>query len=44
MGCELLDAMAVPAWLYGPAVPLRGNVAFQRLCGLSPDELLHDRN
>ena len=40
VGCELLDAMAVPAWLYGPAVPLRGNVAFQRLCGLSPDELL----
>ncbi len=40
VGCELLDAMAVPAWLYGPAAPLRGNVAFQRLCGLSPDELL----
>ena len=39
--CELLDAMAVPAWLYGPAAPLRGNLAFQRLCGLSPDQLLH---
>ena len=38
---ELLDAMAVPAWLYGPAAPLRGNLAFQRLCGLSPDQLLH---
>ena len=38
--CELLDAIAVPAWLYGLAAPLRGNLAFQRLCGLSPDALL----
>ena len=36
---ELLDAMAVPAWLHRPGLPLQANPALQRLCGLSPDLL-----
>jgi two-component system, NtrC family, sensor kinase len=36
---ELLDAMAVPAWLYRPGLPLQANPALQRLCGLSRDGL-----
>ena len=36
---ELLDAMAVPAWLHRPGLPLQANPALQRLCGLSGDLL-----
>jgi PAS domain S-box-containing protein len=38
---ELLDAVAVPAWLHRAGAPLRGNPALQRLCGLTPEALLH---
>ena len=32
---NLLDAFAVPAWLYRGAYPLRANSALMRLCGLN---------
>ncbi len=33
---SLLDAFAVPAWLYRAGQPVRANPALQRLCGLDP--------
>jgi len=33
---DLLDAIAVPAWLHCGERPLRGNRALRRLCGLTP--------
>ena len=37
MAGQLLDALAVPAWLHRPGMPLRTNAALRRLCGLHGD-------
>ena len=36
---ELLDALAVPAWLHRDGAALRANTALQRLLGLTPEAL-----
>ncbi len=38
---DLLEAVAVPAWLHSASTSPRGNAAFRRLCGLSSDTLQH---
>ncbi|MEN9893249.1 MAG: hypothetical protein RLY78_3544 [Pseudomonadota bacterium] len=40
LACEMLGALAVPAWWHAPGQPLHANAALMRLCGLDAESLL----
>jgi PAS domain S-box-containing protein len=39
LAAQLLEAMAMPAWLHLPGQPLRANQALMRLCGVGAEDL-----